>query len=270
MKDLPYVTFDSNMLISVLNNEKGVANDNEKKIAALTHKLLGFNHASVITVSVTLTSLLELTYGGRMDQQELTSWLMELGIAQENIYRGTRHLDQGFALNRRLQEILSPSIPFYLDEHIVQECQKLGIVGAKLEAMNEIYLDDVHPFYIPPSADASRNRPTPYLDALDESGKEELFELYKRLEKGWRRGKWDSLALYEHITNAVYAPHPEHSIFVTNDLADFIKEGKLEAIRGCGFSGKILNPEDAIDFIRGMTNSLSDSTSSSRAGWHNN
>ena len=99
-----------------------------------------------------------------------------------------------------------PSIPFYLNEHIIQECKKLGIVGAKLETMNEIYLDDVHPFYIPPSADASRNRPTPYLDALDESSKEELFTLYKRLEKGWRRGKWDSLALYEHITNAVYAP----------------------------------------------------------------
>jgi hypothetical protein len=47
----------------------------------------------------------------------------------------------------------------------------------------------------------------------------------KRLLKTWRRGKWDTLALFEHITNAVYTPHPEHSIFVTNDQADFMKRG---------------------------------------------
>jgi len=268
MEALPYVTFDSNMLIAVRNNEQGTANENDKKTAALTRELLGFNRAGVITVSVTRTSLLELTYGGRMSPQELTDWLMGLGIARENIDRGPRHLNQGLALNHRLQEILSPSIPFHLDEYISQECKKRGITDARLEAMNEMYLDNIYPSYIPPSADAPRNRPTPYLDALEESDKEDLFKFYKRLKKEWRRGKWDSLALYEHITNAVDTPHPEYSIFVTNDLADFIKEGKLEAIRACGFPGKILSPEDAIDFIRGTINSLPDSASSSREGGH--
>lgn len=267
MEDL-YVTCDSNMLIAVRNNEKGIANENEKKIAARTHELLGFNRAGAITVNVTRTSLLELTYGDRMSPQELTDWLLGLGIAQENIDRGPRYLDQGLALNHRLQEILSTSIPFHLDEYIIRECKKRGIAGVKLEAMNEIYQGDVHPFYIPPSADAPWNRPTPYLDALEESDKEDLLKLYKRLKKEWRRGKWDPLALFEHITNAVYTPHPEYSIFVTNDLADFIKEGKLEAIRTYGFPGKILSPEDAIDFIRGAINSLLDSASSSRERGH--
>ncbi len=250
MEDCPYITLDSNILIAVRNDEKGTANENEKKTVALTHELLGFNRAGVITVSVTMTSLLELTYGGRMSQQELTDWLMRLGLA----HRGTRSLNQGFALNHRLQEILSPSIPFYLNEHIIQECEKLGISGTKLEAINEIYLADVNPFYIPPSADAPRSRPTPYLDTLEESEKEELSRLYKGWYKTWRRGKWDTLALYEHITNAVSVPHPEHSVFVTNDLADFIKKGKLEAIRRCGFPGKILSLEATIEFLKGVIN----------------
>lgn len=262
MEDFLYITFDSNILIAIRNDEKGTANENE--IAALTHELLGFNRAGAITISVTLTLLLELTYGGRMSPQELTDWLMGLGIAHENIRRRTRPvawnsisptLNQGLALNHQLQEILFPSIPFYLHEHIIQECKKLGIVSTKREAMNEMYLDDVHPFYIPPSADAPRSRPTPHLDALEESEKEELSRLYKRWQKAWHRGKRDTLALYEHITNAVYTSHPEHSIFVTNDLADFMKEGKLEAIRGCGFPGKILSPEDAIEFIKRVLNS---------------
>jgi len=183
-----------------------------------------------------------------MSPQELTDWLVGLGIAPENINRGPRYLDPGLALNHRLQEILSP-IPFDLNEHISQECKKLGIAGTKLGAMNEIYLADVT-HYIPPSADAPWNRPTPHLDALEESDREELAKLYKRLLKTWRRGKWDPLALFEHITNAVYTPHPEHSIFVTNDQADFIKEGKLEAIRKLGFPGQILGPQEAIDFIK--------------------
>jgi hypothetical protein len=79
MEDCPYITFDSNILIAVRNDEKGTANENEGKTAALTHELLGFNRAGTIIVSVTLTSLLELTYGGRMSQQELTDWLMGLG-----------------------------------------------------------------------------------------------------------------------------------------------------------------------------------------------
>jgi hypothetical protein len=173
-----------------------------------------------------------------------------LGIAPENINRGPRYLDQGLVLNHRLQEILKPSIPFDLNEYISRECKKLGIAGTKLEAMNEIYLADVNLFYIPPSADAPWNRPTPHLDALEESEREELSQLYKRLLKTWRRGKWDPLALYEHITNAVYTPHPEHSIFVTDDQADFIKGDKLEVIRRLGFPGKILSPQDAIDFIK--------------------
>lgn len=260
MEDRPYVTFDSNMFIAARNDEEGTANENDKKTAALTHELLGFNRAGTITVSVTLTSLLELTAGGRMSPQELTDWLMGLGIAQENIHRGPRPIaykvgdtvlsspDQGVALNHRLQEILSP-ILFDLNEHVRQECEKLGIAGTELEAMNEIYLVDVY-IYFPPTADAPWNRPTPHLDALEESDREKLATLYKRLLKTWRRGKWDTLALFEHITNAVYTPHPEHSIFVTNDQADFIKKGKLEAIRKLGFPGQILDPQQAIDFIK--------------------
>ena len=258
MEDRPYVTFDSNLFIAARNDEQGTANENDKKTAALTHELLGFNRAGTITVSVTLTSLLELT---GMNAQELTDWLMGLGIAQENIHRGPRPIackvgdtvlsspDQGVALNHRLQEILSPSIPFLLVDHIIQRCEKLDITGTKREAMNEMYLVDVH-HYFPPTADAPWNRPTPHLDALEESDREELATLYKRLLKEWRRGKWDTLALFEHITNAVYTPHPEHSIFVTNDQADFIKKGKLEAIRKLGFPGQILDPQQAIDFIK--------------------
>ena len=102
MEDRPYVTFDSNMLIAVRNDEQGTANGNDKKTAALTHELIGFNRAGTIVVSVTLTALLELTDGGRMSPQELTDWLMGLGIARENIDRGPRHLNQGLALNHRL------------------------------------------------------------------------------------------------------------------------------------------------------------------------
>lgn len=60
------------MLIAIGNGERGVANENEKKTAALARELLGFGRAGTITVSVTRTSLLELKAGGRMGLQEDT------------------------------------------------------------------------------------------------------------------------------------------------------------------------------------------------------
>ena len=57
---------------------------------------------------------------------------MGLGIAQENMYRGPCYLHQGPALNYRLQEILSPSIPFLLVDHIIQRCEELDIMSFKV------------------------------------------------------------------------------------------------------------------------------------------
>src|SRR5260370_17134050 len=90
MEDRPYVTLDSNILIAVRNNDE---------IAPLSHELLGFNRAGAISANVTRTSLLELTYGGRMSPQELTDWLVGLWMPPENIDPGPPFSHQHLPLN---------------------------------------------------------------------------------------------------------------------------------------------------------------------------
>ena len=260
--DRPLVTFDNNILIAVRNNEPE---------ALPAQQLLALNRANVITVNITLsTALEERSPKEKLERQEYVAWLQEQGIASSNIFTGPRTI--GFhipgttpntitfnsqierALNERIHQILFPNIPFYWSEYLDQECARRGIVGIKRKAMIE--LDNASlSIYIPYSPQAPTQMPTPALDAIEQTEREELRDLYEQLHRKWKwmNAKNDSQGLNIHLTQAAHTTHPEQAVFVTNDRDDFLKQTKLEALRQCGFRGKILPPAEAVAFIFEVT-----------------
>ena len=256
--DRPLVTFDTNIVIAVRKNEPA---------AQPARQLLALNRAGVITVNVTLsTALEEQRPNEKLEMHEYAAWLQEQGIAPGNIFTGPRtigfhlpgttpntitfnvQLERG--LNERIHQILFPAIPFAWPEYLDQECARRGIVGTKREALIELDSQDM---YIPFSPQAPAQLPTPELDALEQTEREEVRALWKRLHRRWMNAKNDALGLYNHLTQAVHTTHPEQAVFVTNDRDDFLKQAKLEALRQCGFRGKILPPAEAVAFILEVT-----------------
>jgi hypothetical protein len=71
--------------------------------------------------------------------------------------------------------------------------------------------------YIPYSPQAPAQLPTPALDALEQSEREEVRYLYARLRRRWMNKKNDALDFYNHLTQAAHTTHPECAVFETND-----------------------------------------------------
>ena len=253
----PWVTFDTNIVIALRNNEAD---------AQPARQLLALNRAGVITVNVTVsTALEEQRPDERQEMHEYATWLQEQGIAPSNIF--THPLTIGFyvlgtspdtitfdprleiALNMRIHNILFPNIPFSWVEYRDQECAFLGIAGTKREALIELNRQDM---YIPYSPQAPAQLPTPALDVLDQTEREEVRDLYERLHRRWMNKKSDALGFYNHLTQATHTTQPECAVFVTND-SNFRKQTKLAALRQLGFRGEILPPAEAVAFICKVT-----------------
>ncbi len=73
-----------------------------------------------------------------------------------------------------------------------------------------------------------------------------------RCYRVWGNAKNDALGFYNHLTLAWYTTHNEHSVFVTSDH-NFLRSTKLEALRALGWRGEILQPADAVRFLRTIT-----------------
>jgi hypothetical protein len=135
----------------------------------------------------------------------------------------------------------------------------VGITDTRREALLE--LESLSwDTYIPPSPQAPMQRPTPTLDTLEETERDELWAICENLFWKWTNKKNDALGLYNHITQSLHTTHPEHAVFVTND-GKFHQKSKLAALRKLGFPGEILRPAEAVTFICKVTGaSLTTST----------
>lgn len=246
------VTFDNNILIDLRKDIEPTAN--------YARQLLGFNREGRITVSTTISTMLEKQRPGEeMSLQELMAWLQEMGFTSEHIFMGPRTIafnvqgvmtfgpDRESALNQCIHYAMFPNIPFHWREYLDQQCTKQGIVNTKREALIELDNKMQLP-YIPYSPQAPQQRPTPALDTLEQDEIEVLSDLYLDLHDRWGNAKNDALGLYNHLTNAVHTTYPDQSIFVTSDKRHFLN--KIGSIRKCGFRGEILPPADAVAFIK--------------------
>jgi hypothetical protein len=254
--DRPLVTLDNNVVITIRNNDP---NDPTLQSA---RQLLNLNRTGVIMLNVTLSTALEQQHpDAELAMHEYADWLQEQGIASSNIFTSSRTV--GFrtpgtdpntitfdpflerALNERVHRILFPEIPFLWFEYRNQECARRNIVGIKREALIEL---DTRDRYIPYSPQAPARMPTPALDVLGQTEREEVYMLHKRLLRRWRNVKNDALGLYAHLTSAVHTSYPERAVFVTND-DNFFKQTKATALRKLHFPGRILRPTDAVVFL---------------------
>ena len=244
------VTFDNNILIDLRK-------DNEPT-ATYARQLLDFNREGKITVATTLSTMLEKQRTGEeMSLQELIAWLQEIGFTSEYMFMGPRTIsfnvqgaiiwdaERETALNQCIHNALFPRIPFRWRDYLDQQCTERGIIGIRREAIFE--LDNKKLPYIPYSPQAPQQRPTPALDTLEQEEYEMLSDISMKLHWNWMNKKNDALGLYNHLTNAVHTTYPDESIFVTCDK-HFLN--KIVAIRRCGFRGKILQPADAVTFIK--------------------
>ena len=258
--DRPLVTLDNNILIAIRESN---ANDPVLKPA---RQLLALNRAGVITLNVTLSTAREQQRPGeKLAMHEYAVRLQEQGIAAGNVFTSSRTI--GFrlpdtdpntitfdpfleiALNERVHRILFPDVPFRWFEYRDQECARQNIVGIKRKALIEL---DARRFYIPSSPQAPAQFPTPALDTLGPTEREEVSKLHKHLQRRWMNAKNDTLGLYSHLTNAVHTTYPERAVFVTND-DNFFKQTKVAALRTLGFPGEILRPVDAVAFLCNVT-----------------
>lgn len=254
--DRPLVTFDTNIVIALRNNEVD---------ALPARQLLALNRAGAITVNVTVsTALEEQRPGEQQEMHEYSAWLQEHGITLGNIFTHPRTV--GFrlpgdppntttfdprleiALNMRIHTILFPNIPFHWIEYRDQECALLGIGDTQRAALLEL---DRQRLYIPFSPQAPAQLPTSALNALGQLEREEVRELHKRLHRRWMNVKNDALGLYNHLSLAGYTTHPEYAVFVTNDH-NFLRKTKITALRALGFPGEILRPAAAVAFLHGQ------------------
>src|SRR6266567_1352501 len=133
--DRPLVTFDTNVVLALRNNEPD---------AQPARQLLAFNRAGIITVNITLSTALEKQRSvEKWKMHEYTAWLQEQGIAIGNIFTHPRMIgfrlldttpdtitfDVGLerVLNERIHRILFPYMPFAWFVYRDQECKRRGI-----------------------------------------------------------------------------------------------------------------------------------------------
>lgn len=251
--DRPFVTFDTNIVIALRNNESA---------AKYIRQLLAWNRASFITVNITLSTLLEEQRPGEeIRMQDYVSWLEAQGVDRNNIFTSSRTVGFRFPdtppnttifdvglemkLNQRLHEILFPTIPFDWHVYRERESKQLGLIEAQREAMIE--LDNAR-YYIPPTPSHPMQMPTPAFDSLTTQQREEVITVRKRLSRTWMNAKNDALGLYNHLTNTWHTNHRDLAVFVTYDR-NFRKESRSTALKKLGYFGEILTPEEAVNFL---------------------
>ena len=257
--DRPLVTFDTNIIYSLRNNEPD---------APAIRQLLTLNCMGVITVNVTLSTALEKQRpNAKLSMQDYAAWLQEQGIAIADIFSGPRTVgfhvrgdppnmttfDGRFErmLNERIHNIFFPNIPFSWYEYREQECERRSIQGIRRQALIE--LDALRwGGYIPPTRHAPMQPPTPALNTLAMAEQEDLRVLQEELHEEWANKKNDALGFYAHLTRAAHTTHPEYSVFVTND-GNFHRRTKLVELRQLGFRGEILRPAEAVTFLLKVT-----------------
>jgi hypothetical protein len=253
--DRPLVTLDNNALIALRENEP----------TAAVQQLLALNRAGVIVVTVSQNTALEQQrVGEERDLQAQRAWLMEQGIAPENIFTAGRSIgfetpdapgiptfdpDLDAAAMRRVQAILAPDVPFLWRDYRNQQCRSFAKAKGASEELTRIYLGAPaeldrlrYSTWIPP-------RPTPALDALSAADREELRALSAQWHRFWMNWKHDALCLNNHLTRAWHTTHPERAIFVTSD-GNFHKRMKLAALRELGYRGHVLRPTAAVAYLR--------------------
>ena len=249
--DRSFVTIDTNIVYALRNNEPD---------SQFAHQLLALNRVGEITINITLSTAFEEPRADeKREIQEYAAWLQEQGIDRGYVFTHSRTM--GFQLpgdppytitfgphleiwaNERVHHILFPNIPFRWIDYREQECIRLGIVGSRRKAIAELDATRLYPFF---------QRPTPALDGLEQTEREELLILSKRLLRTWMNAKNDALGLYSHISHALHTTHPEWAVFVTSDR-NFRKLTKLAELRQLGFRGEILPPAEAVAFILKVT-----------------
>ncbi len=257
--DRPLVTLDTNVLIALRNDEPA---------APSVQSLLALNRTEVITINITLSTALERRRVGELrDMQAYDAWLRSLGITTGHIFTAPRTIgfntpgepgtitfgvELELAANRRVHEILCPTIPFSWFEYRDRECERRGMSRA---AMAELDQERWVGSYIRPSPDAPARRPTPALDALSPEEREELRILHARLNRIWSNEKNDALGLYNHITQAWHTTHPEHAVFVTSD-GGFLRAQRREALQRLGYHGQLLPPGRAVEYLLAITGAV--------------
>jgi hypothetical protein len=246
--ELPLVTLDHNALVALRGDEPD---------APAVRQLLDLNRVGLICVNVTMSTAMEAQQPKeQLEWQDLAARIESLGIRRENIFTSSRSVgfvtpgepntmtfspDAEKMLVRRIYSILFPNRPFMWREYRHNECDKLGLTELQYRAVLE--LDSVRWITsVPP-------RNTPALDMLPEGEKENLRQVVERLVKEWFNAHNDAQGFYTHLTLAWYTVHPEYAVFVTSDK-NFRKQTKIIALRGLGYRGEILRPDEAVLFLR--------------------
>lgn len=250
--DLPLVTLDNNALIALRRDEP---------TAPAVHEILEMNRAGLITANVTaMTGMEAQREEDRLEWQAHIDWIESLGIARANIFTHPRSI--GFstpefpdgptfdarletALGEHIHTLLFPNIPIRWWEYLRRECERRQLTELQYRAVLE--LDELlyGPMRIPPL-------PTPALDALSSTEREELTRLLKSLYRRWFNAANDAEGLIIHISLAGYTTHPEWAVFVSSDR-NFRKQKVLTALRAINFPGDILAPADAVEHLRNVT-----------------
>jgi hypothetical protein len=250
--NLPLVTFDNNALLAVRHDDESAPD---------VRTILEMNRAGLVTVNVTaMTEMEAQREDDRLKVEDHIRWIQSLGIARANIF--TRPRDVGFstpdfrdgpmfdssreqAFREGLFALLRPNIPSRWLVYFERECKQLSLFRRK--AAYELWRLrwGLGQGWIPP-------RPTPYLDMLSMTDREELRQWVEKRHRNWMNAACDVDGLFTHISLAIYTTHPEHAVFVTSDK-HFHKQTKLDALRAINFPGEILRPNEAVQFLRGVT-----------------
>jgi hypothetical protein len=212
--DLPLVTFDNNVLVALRGNEPDTP---------AAHILLELNRADLICLNVTMSTAMEAQRPGEeVEWSDVIARIESLGVPRENIFTTSRSV--GFAvptlpdilffdiqleqqLVERIHEILCPTVEFtwppFRDRMTSDLTPIQRQAGLELDTMK-------HGTWIPP-------RPTPTLDTLTASEREELQTHLEDLCHSWFNAKNDAMGFHAHLTLGWHTSHPEHSVFVTRD-----------------------------------------------------
>lgn len=256
----PVVTLDSNCLYSFRYNQQGAHEISE---------LVRLNREGSIDLKVTVASALEARSSDlrKPPLRDWQPWLQEQGMAASSIFvhatniafRTTDAPDavtydhwHEMRLRDAIHDILFPNdgAKWWFD-YRDQACARLAITEQRIEAILE--LDNQRLMGNPsPSPIYPHGRPTPALDALSLSERQELETILWRIRKKWMNHMCDVEIVFIHISRALESRCPERAVLVTRDGDDILKPTKVEQIKRLGYSGQILDPTDAVTFLHAV------------------
>jgi hypothetical protein len=182
--------------------------------------------------------------GKRAQPSELKTRLETVGLSEiELIGPGTLYTEvDGYLtseyhdeLMQQAHDILFPGIHYYFQDYLKAECEKGNI---SLEDIWDANHDKLGP-PIPWSPEEAHNPPPS--ERLDDGTKQQLRDLWDKLNRKWNNAKSDSLALCAHLAE-------DKGIFVTSDK-NFLK--KRDRLRKIAPDLKILTPAEALEELKG-------------------